>query len=300
MGCRRINEQIHAYLDDCLPPREAQAVVAHLDACARCRAELERMQRSLSALRAAAPAEPAPDLWPALRARIEASLPALDCERARAWLLECGDGSLSPSEASALQRHLAACAACAAEHRSLQRAIAALERLPVAEAPVDLWPALRARLTAAPIRRWGWRWMWQPAVALAAAVVAFWVWRGPLSRPATPAATIPPPDRGVQRLASPRAAVTRATSERAQPTRAIARARRRPRLVAAAARPGPRPALRAPEPEAPVPAADVIATAAALTELSEQDTRQIVAALSVVHEYQTELDDPGSRIMPLQ
>lgn len=300
MGCGRISEQIPAYLDECLPPLEAQAVAAHLHACDRCRAELEGMRRSLAALRAAAPAEPAPDLWPALRARIEASLPPLDCERARAWLLDCGDGTLLPGEAGALQRHLAECAACAGEHRSLQAALAALERLPVAEPPVDLWPALHARLVASPSRGRPWRWVWQPAVAFAAAAVAvaFWVWRGPAPHPAAPMATT---SRVVaERPAPPPAPASRLAPERRRQVRSIVRpaARRRSRPVLAAAPRAVRQVTATVRPEPP--AADVIASAAALTELGEQDTHRLVAALTVVREYQTELDDPRWRIMPLQ
>ena len=41
MQCRKVKDQLSAFLDGELPPREAEAVKAHLDVCDKCRTERE-------------------------------------------------------------------------------------------------------------------------------------------------------------------------------------------------------------------------------------------------------------------
>jgi hypothetical protein len=73
----RIQDRLHDFVDDTLPPVEHASVLDHVDGCDECRAELE----SLLALREEArslPREIAPrrDLWPEIQARLQPRAPA--------------------------------------------------------------------------------------------------------------------------------------------------------------------------------------------------------------------------------
>lgn len=93
------------------------------------------------------------------------------------------DGALAPARADEVRRHLAGCAACAAEERRLRDALALLCTLPPAPEPSPLFAArLLARLDSEAERatRAGWlsrtaalRWkLAVPAAGLAAAALA--------------------------------------------------------------------------------------------------------------------------------
>jgi anti-sigma factor RsiW len=63
------------------------------------------------------------------------------------------DGALAPAEEAALAAHLAGCAACRAELAALREVWTALAALPPERLPVDLTPAVLARLES-PLSRW--------------------------------------------------------------------------------------------------------------------------------------------------
>ena len=89
------------------------------------------------------------------------------------------DGALDPAARRTVEAHLAACAACRAEHGRLRGALSALGRLPPPPEPTP-WFATRlaARLAEEPPRAWrgllaAWRWrLALPAAGLAAAALA--------------------------------------------------------------------------------------------------------------------------------
>lgn len=60
------------------------------------------------------------------------------------------DGGLSPADAAAISSHLAACPTCAGVVADLERIIAAARVLEDPPPAAELWPAIEARLTAAP------------------------------------------------------------------------------------------------------------------------------------------------------
>lgn len=70
--CHAAREQMPAYAEGALSGAIALAMQAHLVSCAGCASEEEALARSLWTLERVVPAE-APDLWPALAARLAAS-----------------------------------------------------------------------------------------------------------------------------------------------------------------------------------------------------------------------------------
>jgi anti-sigma factor RsiW len=84
MDCTRAETLMDDYVDGTLPEREATALGEHLDVCAACR-ESEADMRRLLAEASALPRElePARDLWPEVKARIEgrAAAPTVSAER---------------------------------------------------------------------------------------------------------------------------------------------------------------------------------------------------------------------------
>jgi anti-sigma factor RsiW len=89
------------------------------------------------------------------------------------------DGALDPAARRTVEAHLAACAACRAEHGRLRGALSSLGRLPPPPEPSP-WFATRlaARLAEEPRRGWfarlaAWRWrLALPAAGLAGAALA--------------------------------------------------------------------------------------------------------------------------------
>jgi anti-sigma factor RsiW len=68
---RHVDGELTAYLDGALAPREGERVEAHLQACARCRAERDRLAAAIALL---ARLPPAPEPSPAFEQRFLARL----------------------------------------------------------------------------------------------------------------------------------------------------------------------------------------------------------------------------------
>jgi anti-sigma factor RsiW len=93
-------------------------------------------------------------------------------------------GDLNPSEADALQSHLAICPTCGDRLQQLQQARAALEQSDpeptYLEQPRSLWPEVNRRITAAltvprvPVYRR--KWVWRTAAASLLLLVTWAVW----------------------------------------------------------------------------------------------------------------------------
>lgn len=91
--------------------------------------------------------------------------------RAEPLLSSYLDGELLPGEARAVQEHLLLCAACRETLEGLRATKGLLGELPVAEPPVEFWPAVREPgASRAPLAPVAWR-SWRVAWAAAAAVV---------------------------------------------------------------------------------------------------------------------------------
>ncbi len=67
MKCRAVRNRILDHIDCALPPKQAQAVAAHLSTCSSCRAELESFRRSEGVLGKLAAVEAPPEPAMALR-----------------------------------------------------------------------------------------------------------------------------------------------------------------------------------------------------------------------------------------
>ena len=72
MRCDEIRERLDAYVEGVLPEEQRTAVVAHLEGCAACRADIDRW-RELFERAAALPRaiEPSRDLWPSIDAVLD-------------------------------------------------------------------------------------------------------------------------------------------------------------------------------------------------------------------------------------
>jgi hypothetical protein len=74
MTCRKIHELIPLAAGEDLRPRQARAVMSHIDACPACRKELADFRRAMGEIRAAANAERAAEWssgeWDALMSRV--------------------------------------------------------------------------------------------------------------------------------------------------------------------------------------------------------------------------------------
>lgn len=100
------NEDLTALLDGALAPERAAAVRRHLEGCAGCRAERDRLAAAVAALRAL---PSAPDPSPSFTARLEARLAAE--RRPRSWLERLSGSGWGPG---ALRWKIAAPVAAAA------------------------------------------------------------------------------------------------------------------------------------------------------------------------------------------
>jgi predicted anti-sigma-YlaC factor YlaD len=100
----------------------------------------------------------------------------MTCEEATDRLDDYVDGILAREDLHAVELHLADCAACAEEERSLRALLARTAALPREMSPSrDLWPGIAERITAVrsrPARPVVRRiWSWSPALLAAAAAV---------------------------------------------------------------------------------------------------------------------------------
>ena len=97
MSCPDLDRLIQDRIDGCLDEGEARLLDVHLEDCASCRDEELRLRELVHDLGAlATDAEPERELWPSLRARLEASsaaLPAFTTARAP-WLRLAAAGLL--------------------------------------------------------------------------------------------------------------------------------------------------------------------------------------------------------------
>ena len=90
MECLRVSELITDYSVGLLEGRQLQAMEAHLDRCAACRAELDELNQVMAAVELHGGLEPPTNLWVGIQARIEGGLepalePALAPRRASFW-----------------------------------------------------------------------------------------------------------------------------------------------------------------------------------------------------------------------
>ena len=70
MNCRRISDQLSAYLDDELSSRDAERVREHLETCPECRRLLDEIRRTVDALKALPSIEAPGDLQPRIMAGV--------------------------------------------------------------------------------------------------------------------------------------------------------------------------------------------------------------------------------------
>jgi anti-sigma factor RsiW len=89
------------------------------------------------------------------------------------------DGKLTPRRAARVERHLARCGPCRIDFEQIRVGMAAMERLPVVEAPDAIWVAIEASLhDARPVKRRVVRpWRLGFAAAVLAALFAAAIWR---------------------------------------------------------------------------------------------------------------------------
>jgi predicted anti-sigma-YlaC factor YlaD len=122
------------------------------------------------------------------------------CKQAAERLDDYLDGTLSVDEQRRVERHLADCADCREEERTLRAILAQAEALPAERVPPrDLWPGVRDRLAP---RRGRWRFgTWSggglaglaAAAAVVIAVAGSWVYQGPRAPVASPTGGTPAP-----------------------------------------------------------------------------------------------------------
>ena len=73
MKCDDVRERLDAYVEGVLPEEESMAVAAHLEACAVCRADLDRWRELFDrAANLPRSIEPPRDLWPSIDAALDA------------------------------------------------------------------------------------------------------------------------------------------------------------------------------------------------------------------------------------
>lgn len=168
-------ERIQEWLEGGVPAGDAARIQAHLDGCARCRAEVqawEALLRDLATLPALSPREgfrgrvldavgrTQPTRLP-LAARVRAALSARTGRRAAlahpdgARIQQLLDGSLRGRRAGPLREHLAACADCREEARAWGALMKGLDALPRLEPAPGFADAVMARVRvpqAAPAR----------------------------------------------------------------------------------------------------------------------------------------------------
>ena len=84
------------------------------------------------------------------------------------------DGQVPESRAGRIEGHVAGCARCRGECEEIKLGMAALENLPLVEAPDAIWTAIARQLKVRPARE-PWR-RWALAAALAVAVIALAYW----------------------------------------------------------------------------------------------------------------------------
>ena len=87
-------DRLSAHLDGLLSPDESDAMAQHLAGCAGCRTVAEELEEVRRRARALGGVEPSRDLWPAIRARLDAEPDVVD-------LTLHLDGPLSPAPAPA-------------------------------------------------------------------------------------------------------------------------------------------------------------------------------------------------------
>lgn len=98
----------------------------------------------------------------------------LNCDKASFLLERRWDRALSPDEETALNQHLAVCAACRDEAAAIELADAAFDDLPTLEPCRDIAAAVAsaiAREAGPEPKRW---WFWVFSAAIAAAFTAIW------------------------------------------------------------------------------------------------------------------------------
>jgi anti-sigma factor RsiW len=172
--------ELQEYVDGELEAPRAQAVVAHLAACERCRRLVANLQAVSAPLREAeAPLAPTglPDRIFAAVAGLPA-LPALACDEALEALSLAHDGRLDHTMAQRLEAHLSACDSCHRAARQVGILVAALRDVEPEPVPAELLPRLKVAVAAAAPRRQSqpvlWRrWAMGAAGLAAAAAILF-------------------------------------------------------------------------------------------------------------------------------
>lgn len=70
MKCRQVRPKLNEYDLGALPEREAELIQQHLEGCAACLGELQRLQAITAAMGTLPQAEPPANLWPGVAARL--------------------------------------------------------------------------------------------------------------------------------------------------------------------------------------------------------------------------------------
>jgi anti-sigma factor RsiW len=105
------------------------------------------------------------------------------------------DGELPPARAKRVGEHLARCGDCRRRLEDVSFGMRLAEKLPFADAPDSVWPALRDRLNRPPVGRFSLRALRPVAAALSGAVVLALVWYVALRNPLHVTENDRPPSR---------------------------------------------------------------------------------------------------------
>lgn len=144
-SCAAFRDDLSSFLDDHADETRKSAISVHLADCAGCRQEYESLKSLNSMLSSALRPEttPAPDIWPALSAR----LPGV-CEVIQEDFSAYLDGELAAAAQEGVNQHLKGCVPCKEQFGRINATNQFLSEgltLPPS-VKVDLWAAVKSRL----------------------------------------------------------------------------------------------------------------------------------------------------------
>ena len=104
----------------------------------------------------------------------------MSCSRMEKWMLPYVDGRLKGSEASEVEKHLAACAACRLRVNEFRVVSGLIDELPQIEPSPAFDLRVHARVAAEPVKKSWWAWYTpSPRIAFAAsALLLAAIWMG--------------------------------------------------------------------------------------------------------------------------